>query len=58
MTPPPGVVVERRPDGGLLLAATTDTFSTADPAHLLAARAIHAALTPFNAVPWTPETGK
>ena len=58
VTPPPGVVVERRPDGGLLMAATTDTFATADPAHLAAARAIYAALTPFNAVPWTPEAGK
>ncbi len=58
VTPPPGVVVERCPDGGLLMAATTDTFALANPAHLAAARAIHAALESFNAVPWTPETGK
>ncbi len=56
--PPPSVVVERRPDGGLLMAATAETFATADPAHLAAARAIHGALAPFNAVLWTPETGK
>ena len=56
--PPPGVVVEHRPDGGLLMAATVETFRTADPAHLAAARAIYAALQPFNAVPWTPEAGK
>ena len=58
VTPPLGVVAERRPDGGLLMAATTETFTTADRAHLAAARAIHAALAPFNAVPWTPEAGK
>ena len=58
VTPPPSVVVEHHPDGGLLMAATTDTFSAANPAHLAAARAIHAALAPFNAVPWTPDTGK
>ncbi len=58
VTPPPNVVVEHRPDGGLLMAATTETFALANPAHLAAARAIQAALESFNAVPWTPESGK
>ena len=58
VTPPPNVIVEHRPDGGLLMAATDETFVTANPAHLAAARTIHAALGPFNAVAWTPETGK
>ncbi len=58
ITPPPNAVVERRPDGGLLMAATAETFSTINPAHVAAARAIKIALEPFNAVPWTPETGK
>ena len=40
------------------MAATTETFAITDPTHLAAARAIHAALAPFNAVPWTPEAGK
>ncbi len=58
MTPPPGVVVERRPDGGLLMAATTETFALANPAHLAAARAIQAALQPFNAIAVDAEDGE
>ena len=58
VAPPPGAMVERRPDGGLVMAATTDRFTIAEPGHLAAARAIQTALVPFNAVPWTPETGK
>ena len=48
VTPPAGIIVERRPNGGLFMAATTDTFRTADPQHLAAARAIEAALRPMN----------
>ena len=57
VTPPPRALVERRPDGGLLMA-TDETFRTDDPAHLAVARDIEAALAPFNALPWTAETGK
>ena len=49
---------ERCADGGLLLAATDDTFRTDNPTHLAVARDIEAALAPFNALPWTAETGK
>ena len=48
VAPPAGVVAERRPNGGLFMAATADTFRTADPQHLAAARAIEAALAPMN----------
>ena len=58
ITPPPRAIVERRPDGGLLLAATDATFRADDPAHLAVARDIEAALAPFNALPWTAETRK
>ena len=58
VTPPSSVIVEHRPDGGLLMASTAETFSTDDARHLDAAREIKAALGAFNAVPWTPETGK
>ena len=58
VTPPPRALVEQRPDGGLLMAATAETFRTDDPAHLAVARDIEAALAPFNALPWTAETGK
>ena len=43
VTPPDIPVVEPTPDGGLLLAATTDTFTVDNPAHLDAARRIAAA---------------
>ena len=43
VTPPDIPVVEPTPDGGLLLAATTDTFSADIPAHLEAAQRIAAA---------------
>jgi hypothetical protein len=56
ITPPPTAIVERRPDGGLLMAATDETFSTANPAHLAVARDIEAAIAPLNALPWPPET--
>jgi len=51
MTPPPSAVVERRPNGGLFLAATRDVFETANPAHLAVAREIEAALQPLNRIP-------
>ena len=52
ITPPPGVIVERRPNGGLFLAATDETFQTANPKHKAAARTIEAALQPLNTIPY------
>ena len=56
ITPPVSALVERRPDGGLLMAATDETFVTTNPAHLAVARKIEAAAAPFNALPYPWET--
>ena len=48
VTPAPGVIVERRPNGGLFMAATDTMFETANPQHLAAAHAIAATLAPLN----------
>ena len=55
ITPPPSANVEHRPDGGLLMAATDETFSVSNPAHLAAARDILAAVAPLKALPWQPD---
>jgi hypothetical protein len=55
INPPPTAIVERRPNGGLLMAATDETFSIYNPAHVAAARDILAAVEPLNALPWPPE---
>lgn len=55
ITPPAGAIVERRPDGGLLMAATDATFRVDDPAHMAVAHDIAAAVAPFNALPWPQE---
>ena len=34
ITPPPNVIVEHRPNGGLFMAATRDGFDVDDPAHI------------------------
>ncbi|QXX74319.1 Imm52 family immunity protein [Methylovirgula sp. HY1] len=52
ITPPASAIVERRPDGGLLMAATDETFVTTNPAHVAVAREIEAAVAPFNALPY------
>lgn len=52
ITPPSLAIVERRPDGGLLMAATDETFVTTNPAHAAVAREIEAAVAPFNALPY------
>ncbi len=57
ITPPSSAIVERQANGGLLMAATDETFSVANPAHLAAARDILAAVAPLNALPWPPEAG-
>jgi hypothetical protein len=51
VTPPPTAIVERRPDGGLLLAATDETFDTENPTHMAVAHDIARAVAPFNALP-------
>ena len=55
ITPPPSVIVERTAEGGLLMAATAETFRVDEPAHLAAARDILKALAPFEAPPWPPD---
>ncbi len=55
VTPPASAIVEREPNGGLLMAATDETFDVSNPAHLAAARDILAAVAPLNALPWPPE---
>jgi hypothetical protein len=55
ITPPAKAIVERHPHGGLLMAATDETFVTSNPAHLAVANDILAAVAPLNALPWPPE---
>lgn len=55
ITPPATAIVERQSDGGLLMAATDETFVTSNPAHLAVANDILAAVAPLNALPWAPE---
>jgi hypothetical protein len=55
VTPPLSAIIERRRDGGLLMAATEETFSTSNPAHLAVANDILAAVAPINALGWPPE---
>ena len=55
ITPPASAIVERRPNGGLLMAATDEPFSVSNPAHVAAARDILAAVAPLAALPWPPD---
>lgn len=55
IAPPPSAIVERTPQGALLMSATEETFSVDNPAHLAAANDILAALAPFEALPWPPD---
>ncbi|MGO8848025.1 MAG: Imm52 family immunity protein [Methylocella sp.] len=53
VTPPHApVIVERLPNGGLLMSATRETFDIENPAHMAAARDIAAAIAPLNDLPW------
>ncbi len=52
---PPSAIVERTAQGGLLMAATEETFRVDNPAHLAAAGDILKALAPFEALPWPPD---
>ena len=51
ITPPMAGLVERRPDGGLLMAATDELFDVNNPAHMTAARAIESAVAPLSLTP-------
>jgi len=55
IAPPPSAIVERTAQGGLLMAATDETFRVETPAHLAVARDILNALAPFEALPWPPD---
>ena len=52
VVPPAGVMVEHRPNGGLFMAATNETFRLDDPAHMAQARIIEAALQPLDRRPF------
>lgn len=52
VTPPRSGIVERAPDGGLVMIATEQRFDFGNPAHLAAAREIEASLAAVNALPW------
>jgi hypothetical protein len=54
VTPPKSAIVEYRPNGALFMAATDETFITANPQHMAVARDIEAAVAPLNALPWPP----
>ncbi len=55
ITPPPTVLAEHLPNGGLLMSATTETFDVDNPAHLAAARDMAAAMAPLDQLPWPSE---
>jgi Immunity protein 52 len=52
ITPPSSAIVERQSDGGLLMAATDETFLASNPEHMAVAREIAAAAAPFNDLPY------
>ena len=55
VTPPRCAIAERTAQGGLLMAATEETFRVDNPAHLAVAGDILKALAPFEALPWPPD---
>jgi hypothetical protein len=52
IAPPASALVERLPDGGLLMSATTDTFDVDNPKHMSVAGHIAAAMAPLDRLPW------
>jgi hypothetical protein len=52
---PNSTMVERTPNGGLLMIATEERFDAHNPTHLAVARDIDAAIAPVNALPWPPD---
>lgn len=55
VTPPSTALTEHRPDGGLLMAATDETFDIGNPAHMSVARDIERSVAPLHLRPWEPE---
>jgi len=58
VTPPRSAIVERTDEGGLLMIATMDRFSIANPKHMAVAREIEATLAAADAFLWPPDTGR
>jgi hypothetical protein len=55
ITPPSTALVERLPDGGLLMSATTENFEVSNPQHLAVATDIAAAMAPIERLTWPSE---
>jgi hypothetical protein len=55
VTPPPFIIAEYTPSGALFMAATDETFSVDNPAHVAGVSAIGEALAPLNALSWPLE---
>jgi hypothetical protein len=55
LRPPPPLMTERLPNGGILMTATTEQFEVDNPDHVAGARGIAVALAPINARPWPPD---
>ena len=53
--PPPTAIVEYRPNGGLLLAATREVFDVRNEHHMSVARDIAAGAKALDGRPWEPE---
>lgn len=51
ITPPSTVLAEHLPNGGLLMAATTETFDVDNPMHLAAAQDMATAMAPLDRLP-------
>ncbi|ARN80706.1 Imm52 family immunity protein [Methylocystis bryophila] len=52
ITPPPTVLAEHLPHGGLLMSATTETFDVDNPRHMAAARDMASAMEPLDRLTW------
>ncbi len=50
ISPPPSIVTERTPDGGLFLIAAEETFDVRNNVHMENATAISEALAPLSAI--------
>jgi hypothetical protein len=52
IAPPASALVERLPNGGLLMSAATETFDVDNPKHMSVAGDIAAAMAPLDRLPW------
>jgi len=52
ITPPSTALVERLPDGGLVMSATTESFDVDNPRHMAVAADIANAMAPLERLPW------